>query len=291
MPCADGPLAFVQFTLNGTQVLSGSQLVLCAKNNGTLIANVGNVDFSGNDGQGIIMLAETGGDITANLFHIDVRNNGNNIATPINPDVNPPITTVDAAIQGLVQDAGSTINLTMNEIVAVNNRQGGLDLSVLNGGVLNATVTDSNFSDNGAAGTFDAIEIGVDGAGSSATLDLTNVNANNATGGGLDFATTNGGSFDLTMADVSAMNAGGDGFSFTLDNSTGSIDSNLLDVDDADGRAVNLVADNGSTLDVTNFDNVTGRRAGQEGLNLDVLNNSTLNTFNSQTLNFSDSAG
>lgn len=289
VPCADGPLAFVQFKLDGTQVLSGSQLILCAKNNGTLIADVGNVDFSGNDGQGIIMLAESGGDITANLFHIDVRNNGNNIATPIHPDVNPPITTVDAAIQGLVQGAGSTINLTMDEIVAVNNQQSGLDLSVLSGGVLNATISDSNFSNNGAAGTFDAIEIDVDGVGSSATLDLTNINANNATGGGLDFATTNGGDFDLTMNGVSSVNAGGDGFSFTLDSSTGSIDSDRLDVDDADGRAVNLVANNNSTLTVTNFDNVLGRNAGEEGLNLDITNNSTLTAFNSQTLNFSDS--
>ena len=67
VPCADGPLAFVNFTLNGTSVASSSQLILCAKNNGTLIANVANVDFSNNPGQGVILLAESGGDITANF--------------------------------------------------------------------------------------------------------------------------------------------------------------------------------------------------------------------------------
>lgn len=289
VPCADGPLAYVEFTLNGTSVVSSSQLILCAKNGGTLNATVSQIDFSNNDGQGIILLAESGGDINANLTHIDVRNNGNNTLTPINPDVNPPITTVTGAIQGLVTGGGSTIDLIMDEMVVVNNQQGGLDLSVENGGVLNATITDSNFSDNGASGLFDAIRIDVDGAGSTANVGLSNILANNATDDGLDFATTAGGTFNLTMSTVDAIGAGDDGFSFTLDNSTGSIDSIGLDIDDADGRAVNLLADNGSSLTVTNFDNVTGRNAGEEGLNLDVLNGSTLTAFNSQTLNFADS--
>lgn len=286
VPCADGPLAYVQFTLNGTTVSSSSQLILCAKNNGTLIADVGNVDFSGNDGQGIIMLAETGGDITANLHHIDVRNNGNNTATPINPDVNPPISTVDAAIQGVVQDAGSTINLTMDEIIAVNNQQGGLNLSVLNGGFLDAAITNSNFSDNGGAGPFDAIQLTVDGANSSATFGLTNVLADNATLGGLNFDVTNGGNLDLTMSRVSAQNAAGaDGFSLLVDNSTATLDSDNLNVDMATaGNAVSIVADNGSTLDVQNFNNVVGTNAGIDGFHMDILNGSTLTAFNCNTM-------
>jgi hypothetical protein len=286
VPCADGPLAFVQFTLNGTTVSSSSQLILCAKNNGTLIADVGNVDFSNNDGQGIIMLAETGGDITANLHHIDVRNNGNNLATPINPDVNPPISTVDAAIQGLVQDAGSTITLTMDEIIAVNNQQGGLDLSVLNGGLLNATVTDSNFSDNGLSGAFDAIQVNVDGANSSATLNMNNVLADNATLGALNFDATNGGDLNLTMNRISAQNAAGaDGFSLVVDNATATLNADAIDVDQATaGNAVNIVATNGSTLDIQNLSNVVGTNAGIDGFHMDILNNSTLTTFNCNTM-------
>lgn len=290
IPCADGPLAFVSFTLNGTNISSTSALVLCAKNNGVLNATVANVDFSDNPGQGILILAETGGDITANLSNMNVQRNGTNPGAPISMHVNPPITTIDGAIQGVVDGAGSSLNLVMDSMNVTDNDVAGLDLIASNGGDLIARISNSDFSDNGLGGPFDGILFDVSGAGTNADVRLTNVLADNATDDGVDFRATAGSNLDLEINGLSAQSAAADGLSLLVDGATARLEATTIDVDNADGRAVNIVANNaGANLTIAALDNITGQNAGQEGMNIDITNGANVDFVRSQNLNFNDS--
>ena len=293
IPCADGPLALINFSLIGTNISAASSLILCAENDGILNATISGVNFSGNPGQGIVILSDTGGDITANLSNMTVQNNGANPVAPAS-DVNPPITTVTGAIQGLVNGIGSdgngsTLTLNLNNLTVTNNQRAGLDLTVSNGADLTTTITNSNFSDNGLAGAFDGMLIDVSGAGSTAAVNLNTVQANNATDDGFDFRASAGGVFNLTGQTLSAQSAASDGLSLLADAGTVTVDVVGLNATGADGNAVNLIADNAATLSVGRLNNVVGTSAGQEGLNLDVLNGSTLAAFNVDGLNVNDS--
>lgn len=293
IPCADGPLALVNFTLNNTTISSASSLILCAKNDGILNATIAGVNFSGNAGQGIVILSETGGDITANLSDMTIQNNGANPVAPAS-DVNPPIATVTGAIQGLVDGIGSdgngsTLTLNLNNLVVTNNQRAGLDLTVSNGADLITSITNSNFSNNGLAGAFDGLLIDVSGAGSTAGVTLNGVQANNATDDGFDFRARTGGVFALTGRTLSAQNAASDGLSLLADGGTVTADVIGLNATMANGNAVNLIADNAATLTVNRLNNVVGTNAGQEGLNLDVLNGSNLTAFVTNGLNVNNS--
>ncbi len=293
IPCADGPLALINFSLINTNISAASSLILCAKNDGILNATLSGVNFSGNAGQGIVILSETGGDITANLSNMTVQNNGANPVAPASV-VNPPITTVTGAIQGLIDGIGSdgngsTLTLNLNNLTVTNNQRAGLDLTVSNGADLITQITNSNFSDNGLAGAFDGMLIDVSGAGSTAAVNLNTVQANNATDDGFDFRASTGGVFNLTGQTLSAQSAAADGLSLLADGGTVTVDVIGLNATGADGNAVNLIADNAAMLAVDRLNTVVGTSAGQEGLNLDVLNGSTLLAFRTDGLNVNDS--
>ncbi len=293
IPCADGPLALINFSLINTNISAASSLILCAKNDGILNATISGVNFSGNPGQGIVILSETGGDITANLSNMTVQNNGANPVAPASV-VNPPITTVTGAIQGLIDGIGSdgngsTLTLNLNNLTVTNNQRAGLDLTVSNGADLITQITNSNFSDNGLAGAFDGMLIDVSGAGSTAAVNLNTVQANNATDDGFDFRASTGGVFNLTGQTLSAQSAAADGLSLLADGGTVTVDVIGLNATGADGNAVNLIADNAAMLAVDRLNTVVGTSAGQEGLNLDVLNGSTLLAFRTGGLNVNDS--
>lgn len=202
--------------------------------------------------------------------------------------------------------AGGFTITGLDDISANNAQAGGLNIegNIIDNGMggtpTEVNITNSNFNDAGQGAASDGINIDLDFTGDGA-LNLTNVNANNATNGGVDIRLTGDAgttTLDVTLDTVNANDAmAGDGLEVNVEglvtgaNSdvviTGSSFNNAVGVL-SDGIDINFggAADATATVDVT-MTNATG--AGNDGFDL-LSTLVDVTSVNLNTVDFSTAA-
>ncbi len=288
--CVDGVGDIMNITLDGVTVASnpmGAGLSIVARNGGQFTGQFSNLNFNGNAGTGVDVLAELDGDIRLGLTNVGIMNNG----TMVDPKTGLPVT---GAFQATIRDAGSSLTLDMNNVNIANNPVKAFDVNVESGGTLFAsmTVVNSTFSPNMPVPGEGEFDISVDGAGSTGTITTNGMMINNSAANAIKLSATAGGVLGANLNRIFAENAtedtvraisSGMGSSLTLGlnemMATGAGD-NVLDLDVTGGALANVV----------NFNNVTGDMAGSTAIDIDVAAGSTLTSFIARNGNY-DGAG
>lgn len=212
-------------------------------------------------------------------------------------------------IHGIL-DTGGVANLALTRMNVTQSGEHGLFLEAMGGSTFNGTVDDSDLSDsNQSGGAFDGINVVVDGAGTTASLVMTDTTVDNTFAGGgmqmnaLDFLVDNGGSFIFSATETGSFfsthtssfsNALSDGvFGRTHNGGTADITFDGTPIDNSGDNGFNLAADTGSILTASllngsstsnNFNNGILANATNLGtvMNLNVISSTVdNNTFGS----------
>ncbi len=288
--CVDGVGDIMNITLDGVTVASnasGAGLSIVARNGGQFTGNFANLNFSGNAGTGVDILAELDGDINLGLTNVGIMNNG----TMVDPKTGLPVT---GAFQATIRDVGSTLTLDMDGVNIANNPVKAFDVNVESGGALFAsmTVVNSTFSPNIPVAGEGEFDISVDGAGSVGTITTNGMMINNSLANAIRLSATDGGALSANLNQIFAENAAEDTVRAISDGMGSSL---LLGLNEmmATGAAesvLDLDVTGGATANVVAFNNVTGDMAGSSAVDIDVAAGSTLTSFVARNGNY-DNAG
>ena len=290
---------------NGLDAFASGPNPAAPASNTTIVLNLNDADIHdneedpqtilGSDNGGTIITTTTGGDMGPVCLHAGVNGfaelNLNNVK--LTPDF-------DTAAISLRADDGGVVRASFTNMVgATAIRDFGSQAVVFQantGGLVEASFTNVEFTNNLlnplAANPNDpekpnldvlaAFQGDVNGAGSAANINLTDVTISDHRLNGFEVDVRNGGTLNSTIRNLTLDNnqavAGEGEFQIHVDgaNSAANLDVDLLTADQSGGRGIDLLADNGATLNITQFNSVSAIGANNEGLNILVQNGSTL---------------
>lgn len=299
MICADpGQVisqTFNNVTINGPFMDPDQAAIsMRAEAGGTAIGNFNNVTINDVEAQALAFLAN-GGNIIADFNgFLDINNTS--YGTPTGMAM-PTIDTktgleLDAVLQGVVQNDGASIgtaDISFENITIDNTGVNGptlvnaLDIDVLDvGGVgaantLALTIDGMTVNDTNAQAGEGELDVILNDAAQSATIDLTDVTADNSTGIGINLDASAGGSFDIVNLDtLSANNAAEEGLRLIGDlvdaNNTVGLQNSSFN--DAGGRGVTIDVDIAADT-VFGISNTTADRTTSTGGGIDLLVDAT----------------
>jgi len=261
--CADGAASFAALTLDNVlinpstnpmgdpdspaiamQALNGASVSGTFKN-----MNIANgTEITGHGAQAFVFDVQSGGQLEATFENVDMVANLDNAAIIVDPKTGLP---VNAAIQGNVTDAMSNAIVSFTDVTVTDHRLNGFEIDVLNGANLDLTIENMTLANNMAAAGEGEFDIDIDGADSTATIDIDGLTADGSTGVGINIDVTNGG--ELTPTQFNNISANG-----------------------AIGNGFDLVVDATSTLNPLTIENSSFNNAiASDGINIDVLGNTT----------------
>jgi len=204
-------------------------VLLDVDNGGNLIFNLTGdpltAGLSQNGNDGLLANVDNGSTASINLTDVNITTNGfggggsgdgfavfADNASTIDVTLNPAVA-FNNREKGFsfTAENGSNISvLSPNNIIdSTFNGEEGLFFDVLSGSTFSLNASNSDFSNNGLAGSFSGVRGNVDGAGSLASVSFDTVQANSNTQDGFEFTVSDGGNFTGEILTTGAIRSSG----------------------------------------------------------------------------------